>query len=146
MDLASIFDCKMCGTCCIGRGGIVVSPTDLQRLATYLNLRPSEFVERYTEHGAKKLKLRTAENGACVFFCEDKGCMIHAAKPVVCRAWPFFKGNLVDPISFSMAKDYCPGINKDVTHQNFAEIGLKYLRDTNLLAKNAATEANALSI
>ena len=26
------FSCKMCGHCCKGKGGIVVSPSDLKRL------------------------------------------------------------------------------------------------------------------
>ena len=34
----TVFQCRMCGHCCEGRGGIVVSPADLTRLAAFLDL------------------------------------------------------------------------------------------------------------
>ena len=146
MDLANVFDCKMCGICCTGQGGIVVSANDLGRLANYLNLEPSEVIKRYLVSAGKKLKIRSAENGACIFFNGDQGCMVHSSKPAVCKAWPFFRGNLIDPISLAMAKDFCPGINPYVTHKDFNRVGRKYLQDENLVSRNTATEANALNI
>ena len=34
----TVFDCQMCGQCCEGEGGIVLSPKDLKRLYEGLNL------------------------------------------------------------------------------------------------------------
>ena len=91
----------------------------------------------------QKLQLR-ARDGVCIFYADHEGCTVHQNKPAVCKAWPFFRGNLVDPISLELAKDYCPGLNPKVSHKDFASIGRKYLQDEDLLATNAATEANAL--
>lgn len=33
----TVFDCQMCGQCCEGEGGIVLSPKDLKRLYEGLN-------------------------------------------------------------------------------------------------------------
>ena len=38
----SVFNCRMCGHCCEGRGGIVVSPTDMVRLAAHMQLPPEQ--------------------------------------------------------------------------------------------------------
>ena len=38
----TVFNCRMCGHCCEGRGGIVVSPTDLARLAAHMGLAPKQ--------------------------------------------------------------------------------------------------------
>ena len=108
---SSAFACRMCGQCCEGRGGIVVSPTDEARLCRALRLDPPTFRERYTEQRNGKMHLRVGEDGRCLFFRETGGCSVHVHKPAVCRAWPFFKGNLIDPVSFSLAKEYFPGIS-----------------------------------
>ncbi|MCR5815128.1 MAG: YkgJ family cysteine cluster protein [Desulfovibrio sp.] len=142
--MSSVFDCKMCGHCCEGKGGIVVGPKDLTRLASYLHLSEELVIERYAEYSGSKLKLRNADNGFCIFFAKDQGCQVHAGKPDICRAWPFFRGNLIDAESFAMAREFCPGINKEISHQQFVEAGLTYLREENLLAHNAKQEANAL--
>ena len=91
---SSAFACRMCGQCCEGRGGIVVSPTDEARLCRALRLDPPTFRERYTEQRNGKMHLRVGEDGRCLFFRETGGCSVHVHKPAVCRAWPFFKGNL----------------------------------------------------
>ncbi|MFI3272154.1 MAG: YkgJ family cysteine cluster protein [Pseudomonadota bacterium] len=140
------FDCKMCGQCCHGEGGIVVSPTDLPRIADFLSLAPEVFIEKYCNHVGEKIKIRTGDNGDCVFFVRDKGCSVHEGKPDICRAWPYFRGNIVDKESFTMAKDYCPGIAKDVSHADFAAAGRAYLKETGLSAKDRSREANALFI
>ncbi|MBR3664452.1 MAG: YkgJ family cysteine cluster protein [Desulfovibrio sp.] len=142
--MSEVFDCKMCGSCCEGTGGIVVSPKDLNRLASYLAISEEQVIERYAEYVGSKLKLRNAENGCCIFFAKDQGCQVHAGKPDICRAWPFFRGNLIDAESFAMAKEYCPGIKQGVSHQAFVEAGYAYLSREDLVAHDGTQEANAL--
>lgn len=139
-----VFDCRMCGICCEGKGGIVVSPTDLPRICAYLQQQAHEFIATYGEYHNGKLKIRTAANGYCVFFVQGKGCSVHPAKPDICRAWPFFKGNMVDAHSFGMAKEFCAGIRPDADHAAFVAEGRAYLEEQGLKAKNPHTEANAL--
>lgn len=140
-----IFDCVQCGKCCEGQGGIVLSNKDLARLAAYLNLPPNDIIGKYCERSGEKLKIRTGEDGYCVFF-SSSSCSVHAGKPDICRAWPFFRGNLLDSISLEMAKEFCPGIKRTVSFEDFAKRGFAYLEQEGILATDASKEANALLI
>lgn len=62
------FDCAMCGHCCEGRGGIVVSKKDLDRLCSFLDLDAKEFEKTLGERHANKLHVRVGDNGTCIFF------------------------------------------------------------------------------
>ena len=75
---------------------------------------------------------------------KGQGCGVHEGKPAICRAWPFFRGNIEDPASLALAKDFCPGIAPEVRHAEFARQGLAYLREEGLLAHDPSCEANAL--
>lgn len=141
------FECKMCGHCCEGRGGIVLSAHDLSRIAGHMGLPEAEFCARYAEERGGKLVIRSGADNFCVFFSEGKGCTVHAGRPDICRAWPFFKGNLVDEISLEMASVDCPGINLQVGFEGFRQAGLKYLEENGLVADSGdKSAANALKI
>jgi len=141
-----VFDCRMCGHCCQGQGGIVASAPERDRLAAYLHISVEEFCARYTEAQGKKLVLRCGEDGFCVFFDPKTACTVHPAKPDVCRAWPFFRGNLVDEVSWELAQDSCPGIRAESGHAEFARQGIAYVNDNGLAKTGREDEANALRI
>ncbi|HDQ40441.1 MAG TPA: YkgJ family cysteine cluster protein [Desulfonatronum sp.] len=126
---ASAFVCRQCGDCCRGQGGIVVTGTDIDRLCAYLKIPRETFAHRYLEQVDGKTRVRTV-NDWCVFF--NTGCSVHPAKPTVCRAWPFFRGNMLDELSWQMAQDACPGINPKAGHAAFVRQGLLHLRDLDL--------------
>lgn len=138
------FSCKMCGHCCKGKGGIVVSPSDLKRLCATLRMEEEEVIRQFGEYVGTKLKIRVGEDGYCIFFREGKGCIVHEGKPSICKAWPFFRGNIEDPVSLHLAKDFCPGIPKEISHADFAAQGKRYLQENGLLASDRSCEANAL--
>ncbi len=140
------FSCRRCGKCCEGRGGIVVGPRDLPRLCAHFRLPPEEVLVRYTERMAGKTVLRCGEDGFCLFFKAGAGCSIHPARPSVCRAWPFFRGNLVDEVSFAMAREDCPGISRTASHREFALEGMRYLEEYRLKAHDIHTEGRALIV
>ncbi len=142
--MVAVFDCKMCGQCCEGQGGIVVSPSDLERICSHLLLDAQEFLAQYGHMHNGKLKVRSGDDGFCIFFKQGEGCAVHVAKPNICRAWPFFRGNMLDDESFFLAKDYCAGIRADSTHMEFVEEGISYLQENALEANDATTEAHAL--
>ncbi len=139
-----VFQCRMCGQCCEGYGGIVVSPKDLERLATHLCMDAQRCITRYCYTHNGKLKIRSNTEGYCVFFEKGKGCIVHEGKPAICRAWPFFRGNMLDAESLFMAKAYCPGIRDDIEHKEFQKEGTLYLKSHNLSASNVKEEAHAL--
>jgi Fe-S-cluster containining protein len=142
----SVFDCRMCGHCCQGQGGIVASAPELERLAAFLGITVGEFRDLYTQPQGKKTVLRCGEDGYCIFFDREKACTVHPAKPDVCRAWPFFRGNLADAVSWELAQDYCPGIVAESGHAEFVRQGLAYVRENGLAKEGRADEAGALRI
>lgn len=136
----------MCGYCCQGEGGIIVSPTDLDRLKQALNLPEDEIIQHYLKKTEKKLVIKTDSEGQCIFFRYGEGCLIHDIKPDICRAWPFFRGNLEDQMSWNMAMDMCPGINQHIEHEEFVRQGLDYLKQRNLIMNNQPNAANVLKL
>ncbi|MGX9366324.1 YkgJ family cysteine cluster protein [Desulfoplanes sp. PS50] len=145
MKTPPAFSCQMCGHCCQGTGGIVVSPDEQKRLCQFLNIDLTTFQEKYTDLVSSKRIIKSDATGYCVFFQKATGCSVHTAKPDVCRAWPFFRGNLLDPVSWELAQDYCPGISKNVTHEEFVRQGLVYL-SSHGLAHTKDLDANALKV
>ncbi len=130
MPESAAFTCRRCGHCCLGEGGIVLGNRDIDRLRRHLSLDRETFLDRYAEQVGGKPRLVSQENGYCIFYRD--GCGIHPARPDVCRAWPFFKGNLIDAASHAMAADDCPGINPQASHREFARQGRAYLNDHGL--------------
>lgn len=128
MSERSAFTCRLCGHCCQGEGGIVLAEDDIARLAGHFGLSPRDFLDRSARLICGKYRLTSRADGFCIFYEEGTGCGVHPARPDICRAWPFFRGNLIDPISWEMAQDSCPGISPDVSHAEFARQGLAYLR------------------
>ncbi|MBI9079170.1 MAG: YkgJ family cysteine cluster protein [Pseudodesulfovibrio sp.] len=136
------FKCQMCGHCCQGEGGIVMTQKDQIRLAAHLGISVEKLVSDYTQERGGKLHLTSGKDEYCIFFKE--GCGVHPGRPDVCRAWPYFRGNLVDEISWQMVQDYCPGINPNADHAEFVKQGREYLRNEDLLRYDPDTSPNAL--
>jgi Fe-S-cluster containining protein len=118
-----VFQCRQCGDCCAGRGGIFVKPREVEEMAALLKLPVAEFCRRYVEASALGPRLATA-NGVCVFLMADKYCRVHPVKPFICRQWPFLPALLVDPEELEQAKTACPGINPACSHEEFVEAAL----------------------
>lgn len=140
------FDCKMCGRCCRGEGGIVVSREDQERMSECLGLSLEDFVVEYTIPMGDKRVLTVGKDDYCVFFQEGRGCSVHAFKPDICRAWPFFRGNMIDAVSWELAQDSCPGIDLQVDHAEFVRQGCRYLRESGLLRRKRSDVAAALIV
>ena len=141
-----VFICQKCGHCCEGKGGIALSDKDLARLANFFESTVELVIEKYAEMSNGKLKIRSGEDGYCVFFREGIGCGAHIAKPDICRAWPFFRGNLEDPASLDLARDFCPGILRDASFEEFGRAGLAYLEENDLISKDSEKGAYSLAI
>ncbi len=141
----TVFSCRKCGQCCTGQGGIVLARHDLQRLCDFFGLAEADFISTYAVVRNSKLQLRVSGN-ECVFFKSGQGCSVHEYKPDICRAWPFFRGNMIDAISFEMAKEFCSGIDPEAGFADFVAEGRIYLEENKLAAKDPLKEANALVV
>ena len=140
----SSFTCRRCGHCCQGQGGIVLTGRDVERLAGHLGLTPGAFRAAHTVDHAGKAQLKARQDGYCVFF--DQGCVVHPARPDICRAWPYFRGNLLDASSWELSQDYCPGIDPRAGHARFVADGIAYLTARGLAHDPGPDTPNALRL
>ena len=118
-----VFQCRQCGDCCVGRGGILVTPDEVKAMAALLELAEAEFCRCYVEASDLGPRL-TVANGVCVFLMDGGLCRVHAVKPFICRQWPFLPAILMDPDELENAKTACPGLNPDCRHGDFVEAAL----------------------
>lgn len=78
------YTCHACNRCCRNKA-IRVNPYEILRLARYLGISTTQFIERHTEAGGTVL--RPKENGDCGFLGE-RGCSVHPDRPLACRLYP----------------------------------------------------------
>ena len=55
------FDCKICGACCYGEGGIVVEDDELKKIAHFLRISRDAMISGYCEerHGKRYITTGT---------------------------------------------------------------------------------------
>ncbi|MBI2570234.1 MAG: YkgJ family cysteine cluster protein [Candidatus Schekmanbacteria bacterium] len=105
------FTCTRCGNCCRGGAGYVfVDRVALKRIARRLGLSTSDFGRRFLRRVGDRLSLLEKANGDCIFW--DGGCTIYEARPLQCRTYPFWSGNLQSPELWTMTAAECPGIGQ----------------------------------
>jgi Fe-S-cluster containining protein len=84
------FNCQRCGACCRGEtlsaeSGVVLNPTEVQKLAYALAVPRSRFKQDYTYVKNDRRLLRYP----CPFNTEGShSCRIYGQRPVVCRTFP----------------------------------------------------------
>ena len=113
------FSCIRCSACCRHDAGYVfLSLNDTSRLEAALNISHEEFTYTYCRwipslSGILKLSLKEKYNFDCIFWAEDEGgCSVYEARPLQCRAFPFWDSALNSPRAWkALAKD-CPGMNQ----------------------------------
>ena len=129
------FTCTQCGNCCTGAPGYVwISEDEVQRLAEHLKLTPEQTIARFCRRIGDKLSLqeRRSPQGLydCVFLKEDQAgrrtCTVYPVRPLQCRTWPFWEGNLASRESWALASQRCPGIDQG---KKFAREQIEALRD-----------------
>jgi len=120
-----VFECKMCGQCCWGEGGIVLKDGEPERIARFLGIGIEEFMTRFCEMNAKRPSIKCGDARYCIFFEKEKGCTIHPVKPKRCKDWPYYEAILSDPDNWQEAKGACPGISRECSFEEFRAHGLK---------------------
>jgi Fe-S-cluster containining protein len=125
------FSCTQCGNCCTGGPGYVwISEVEIHRLADYLKLSYEETRKRHCRRVSGRISLKEHRTSAGLYDCEflkeidaerevdgqrvrfkKRICTIYPVRPLQCRTWPFWDGNLRNEKSWSMAGRGCPGMN-----------------------------------
>jgi len=118
----------MCGDCCHGQGGIYLEEWEVEPAARVLGMEAGEFVRNYCRRRGRRWEVMTDEAGVCLLLGPE-GCKIHAAKPRICRLWPFLPQIVGDEQAFEEARLGCPGISRDVSYEEFARVGRRILEE-----------------
>lgn len=127
------FTCTQCGNCCTGGPGYVwISKVEIGRLADYLKMSYREVVEKYCRRVGSRYSLKEHPNARgehdCVFLEErpvekklrggekvvhtQRVCTIYPVRPLQCRTWPFWDGNLASQKNWRFAAERCPGMGR----------------------------------
>lgn len=154
------FTCTQCGNCCTGpRGYVHATEVEIARLAEFLKLTPEQVVVRYCRHTSGGLSFkekRGAGGWDCIFLAETparrrpagadhditymkRTCTIYPVRPLQCRTWPFWEGNLWDRDAWNTAAKRCPGMNAGQRH--FTREQIESLRDAPDWPENPPTSA-----
>ena len=159
------FTCSQCGNCCTGGPGFVwISEVEIGRLAEYLGLTRREVVEKYCRKVDGQYSLKEYRNARgeydCVFLKEERverpatgggagadekvvltrrGCTIYSVRPLQCRTWPFWDGNLASRTAWDRAAQRCHGMNHGRRH--FTREQIEALRDARDWPEDPPTSA-----
>jgi uncharacterized protein len=90
---------------------VYLNDADVARAAGFLGMSEAEFERRYVYRTRKKMRLRVPKHANC-HFLEGGGCRIHPAKPLQCRAFPFWPELVGSAREWRRASRGCPGIGK----------------------------------
>ena len=112
------FTCQGCGNCCRPHGPygyVYVNKEDRQRLARFLGVRTSSFTRKHCAQsdGYYHLKRPDLPCG----FLKNHHCSVHAARPLQCRAWPFWRESMDARTWYREVDAFCPGVGKGKRHR-----------------------------
>jgi Fe-S-cluster containining protein len=90
-------------------------------MAKKLGMDEAAFRETYVRRIGRRYSLKEdPASKDCVFLTETtengKGCAIYDVRPMQCRTWPFWPGNLTSGQAWAAAGMRCRGINRGPLH------------------------------
>lgn len=121
------FECKRCNSCCYGQGGIYFNEEQLSAASDVLHMGQKEFLETFCREKNGRYEVICTPEGSCSLL-GPQGCRVQEAKPDVCRRWPYFEALLMVPGALEEAKLACPGINSQVTRQEFLDYYDRFIK------------------
>jgi Fe-S-cluster containining protein len=116
-----IFVCARCGYCCRGETTVSLDEDDQQRMAAGLNMEREDVEAQYWRVTGNVVQMKTID-GHCIFFQEGRGCTVHEGRPWRCGQWPLHPSILGDRNNLETIRESCPGLNKELSYEEFCEI------------------------
>lgn len=120
-QVADIFVCARCGYCCQGQTTVSLDDEDQERMVAVLGLPREEVQNTYWRITGTVVQMKI-EDGHCIFFREGEGCTVHQGRPWRCGQWPLHPSILADRSNFETIRESCPGINRDLSYEDFCAI------------------------
>ncbi|MGB5453091.1 MAG: YkgJ family cysteine cluster protein [Sedimenticolaceae bacterium] len=124
-----------CFNACCKHADVTLAPYDVLRLQKRLGMNSEEFLKAHTvpfqidADGVPGIKMRTDNDGACLFLDGENGCSVYEDRPTVCRYYPVAllnmreKDTYVAKQQYSLVKEaHCKG------HEEPREITLRDYR------------------
>jgi Fe-S-cluster containining protein len=114
------FSCRRCSSCCRNESGFVfLSGEDLRRLSAACNMEYAGFVTTWCRWipwggGEFRLSLKEKSDYDCIFW--KNGCTVYEARPLQCRAFPFWNSVLSSRKAWEAAGTGCPGMDCGAMH------------------------------
>jgi uncharacterized protein len=118
-EMKQIFECVRCGYCCMGKTTVSLDEGDQRRMVEALGLSEEETRKKYWRVTGNIVQMKVVD-GHCIFF--DNGCTIYAGRPWRCAQWPMHPSLLTDATNFKTIKASCPGINQQISYEEFCRI------------------------
>ncbi len=83
------YECDRCTACCRWPGQVRITEEEIKRLAEFLKLNESDFIQQFTRIHTQRngLALQDKENGECIFL-DGNDCRVNPVKPRQCRDFP----------------------------------------------------------
>ena len=108
------FECTQCGNCCTGAPGAVwITDEDVKNIAAHTGQSIGEVRLFHTRLIGGRLSLTEFANGDCTYFDpQSRKCRIYPVRPVQCRTWPFWPGNIETPEAWERTQAVCPGTRR----------------------------------
>ncbi|MFW6214978.1 MAG: YkgJ family cysteine cluster protein [Alkalispirochaetaceae bacterium] len=108
------FGCTRCSRCCRhDEGYVFLSAEEVDRLCRHFGMDEDQFVAAYCKEvdfgPLRRLSLTEQENHDCIFW-RGGGCSVYLERPVQCRTYPFWEGNLTSRDRWEIEASECPGI------------------------------------
>jgi Fe-S-cluster containining protein len=96
---------------------VFLRKNDLELLVSALKMKYTEFIKRYCRwapnaDGREQLSLKEKANYDCIFW--SSGCSLYEARPLQCRAYPFWPSLLASRKAWEAMS--CPGMGRGTLH------------------------------
>lgn len=100
-----------------------VDEAEISGMAKFLNISIEDFKRKYVRTVGNRMSLieKKSQHYDCVFL-KDKKCMVYLARPVQCRTFPWWKGNLATEEHWRLASEHCEGINDEAPIIPYSQI------------------------
>lgn len=122
-----IFQCTRCGYCCHGDTTVSLDESDQKRMIESLKMSRQQVREKFWRVTGSVVQMKVVD-GHCIFY--DEGCTVHRGRPWRCAQWPLHPSILSDENNFNTIRESCPGLNQDISYEEFCRI-FKELMDDN---------------
>ena len=117
--IEDIFKCARCGYCCQGETTVSLDENDRKKMVECLGMSEDEVRKNYWWVTGNVVQMKIVD-GHCIFY--DEGCTVHQGRPWRCAQWPLHPSILSDESNFKTIRDSCPGINSEISYDEFCRI------------------------